>query len=446
MSTRDATVLTFSFTVPANVTGLFFDWMYASEEYPDQSVTDIAGVIVDGTNYLSFEDGSAVQYLRGQNDEEFTDSTAGGLNTVYDGMTAPAMMVAGLDGEASTHTISIAVSDTGDSSYDSALYIAANSFGYDVSTATAGDDRLVGSNTAGDRADGLDGNDSIYGLGGDDTLAGGAGNDTLVGGAGNDTLDGGEGDDWLIGDDGDDTYVYRYGDGSDTIFDTGGTDTILYSDTTSADTLLTALWNGNDLEFHLDDGGTPTIVDHYAGNAVERVVDEDGDVSYLATGLDVSGESDDYLIAGTNSGETLIGGAGNDDLYGNGGDDVLIGGAGQDFLNGGSGSDVFRYTAATDSDVNNADRITDFDPSEDLISFFGFLDMEGVDYVGTDGTDPFVADNGIIEVWFDDIDKILYADTDDSGTADMAFDLSDVDGTQLDGENFDFDGQPQFLD
>ena len=292
VQTQDATVLTFDFTVPANVTGLFFDWMFATEEYPEQlaEYSDIAGVIVDGINYLSFEDGSAVQFLQGQNEDEFTDGAAAGLETVYDGTTAPATMVAGLDDEAPTHTVSFVVSDTGDTGLDSALYIAANSFGYDVSTATNGDDRLVGSNTAGDTAFGLDGNDTIYGLGGDD---------------------------------------------------------------------------------------------------------------------------------------------------------VLTGGAGQDFLAGGSGSDVFRYTASTDSDLNGADRIADFDTSNDVISFFGFLGMEGVDYVGTDGTSPFVADNSIIEVWFDDTNNILYADTSDSGAADMAIELSDVDGTQLDEANFDFDGQPQ---
>ena len=39
--------------------------------------------------------------------------------------------------------------------------------------------------------------------------------------------------------------------------------------------------------------------------------------------------------------------------------------------------------------------------------------------------------------------RIVYVDTGDSGSSDMAIELSTVDGTQLDDSNFDFGGQPQ---
>src|SRR5882757_8627940 len=86
----------------------------------------------------------------------------------------------------------------------------------------AGDDVIVGANSApvaastGDPTTGLHlevgsqtfeggtGNDVVYGDRGNDTLRGNAGNDRLYGGIGDDVLEGGEGDDLLAGGFGDD--------------------------------------------------------------------------------------------------------------------------------------------------------------------------------------------------------------------------------------------------
>ena len=128
-TTTDTTSLTFSFTVQSGVTAISFNWMFGTEEYPDQNVTDIAGVWVDGTNVLEFSNSSIVRYVMGTNDSFFTnnnqDHTGGSspLSIEYDAITAPATVMAGLDTSLSTHTIKIAVSDTTDTVMDSGLFI-----------------------------------------------------------------------------------------------------------------------------------------------------------------------------------------------------------------------------------------------------------------------------------------------------------------------------------
>lgn len=186
--TTDASVLSMSFTVTNPfATGLVFDWMYASEEYPEQYVTDIAAVVVDGVNYLTFEDDSNVRFEREVNDDEFTDAATAGLTSGYDGITAPGIFAAWLDPNVTNHTIDIVVSDTGDTAFDSALFLVPRVVGLDAATASSGDDVLVGC-TGDNTIDAKAGNDIVFGMDGDDTITGGAGADVLYGGAGNDTF------------------------------------------------------------------------------------------------------------------------------------------------------------------------------------------------------------------------------------------------------------------
>ena len=76
---------------------------------------------------------------------------------------------------------------------------------------------------------GMAGNDTISGLGGDDHIYGGDGADTLYGGAGNDCLDGGAGADKMCGGTGDDTFVVDKT--GDLVIENanGGLDTVLVS-------------------------------------------------------------------------------------------------------------------------------------------------------------------------------------------------------------------------
>ena len=78
-----------------------------------------------------------------------------------------------------------------------------------------------------------------------------------------------------------------------------------------------------------------------------------------AVGKTFSGNNRDNVIVGTSY---------DDVIYGNGGNDILTGGGGADTISGGSGADTFRYLAYSDSrPVGGVDRITDFDPSQDII-------------------------------------------------------------------------------
>ncbi|EGR1736529.1 tandem-95 repeat protein [Vibrio parahaemolyticus] len=82
--------------------------------------------------------------------------------------------------------------------------------------------------------------------------------------------------------------------------------------------------------------------------------------------IDVSSETEDNLLLGSDRGIFLIGGAGDDRIIGGDGDDILIGGLGSDILTGGGGNDIFKWTQDT-VDEGAVDTITDFTLNEDTI-------------------------------------------------------------------------------
>ncbi|ENQ8761167.1 retention module-containing protein [Vibrio parahaemolyticus] len=82
--------------------------------------------------------------------------------------------------------------------------------------------------------------------------------------------------------------------------------------------------------------------------------------------IDVSSETEDNLLLGSDRGISLIGGAGDDRIIGGDGDDILIGGLGSDILTGGGGNDIFKWTQDT-VDEGAVDTITDFTLNEDTI-------------------------------------------------------------------------------
>jgi hypothetical protein len=69
---------------------------------------------------------------------------------------------------------------------------------------------------------------------------------------------------------------------------------------------------------------------------------------------------------GSDGADVLYGGNGNDTLSGGAGDDVVTGGYGKDLMTGEAGADVFVFSGRS-----GTDRITDFDPAEDLLHFVG---------------------------------------------------------------------------
>jgi Ca2+-binding RTX toxin-like protein len=285
---------------------------------------------------------------------------------------------------------------------------------------SAGNDYLIGHHDAGNRIDGLDGDDylvggvlndvlrgsnghdQLLGRAGDDLLEGGAGNDRLNGESGRDTLAGGAGDDWLEGGEGDDLYRFSRGDGHDQINDIddkpSNLDTVQWLDLNPSD-LNGVLRNGHDLQLTFRSGDRLSVCQYFASssNRVEQFRFADGsrwshaellerltlagataghdtlsgynDISNRIDGLD----GDDYLAGGVlndvlrgsnghdhilgRAGDDLLeGGAGNDQLKGDSGHDSLNGGAGNDWLVGGEGDDQLSGDAGNDTLVGGSGR------------------------------------------------------------------------------------------
>jgi len=144
--THDTTALEFDFTVDPGVVSLGFEFMFMSDEFPEyanSSFCDAAAIYVDGTNYAYYNNDPA-KYLSVKSNlissvNIFYDNQTGTMPIEYDGVTRPAGVLAPLDTSLTTHHARIAIADTGDQIYDSAILVA------DV----FGSDRSIPSNQAG---------------------------------------------------------------------------------------------------------------------------------------------------------------------------------------------------------------------------------------------------------------------------------------------------------
>ncbi|MGB1076702.1 MAG: LamG-like jellyroll fold domain-containing protein, partial [Bdellovibrionales bacterium] len=201
-------------------------------------------------------------------------------------------------------------------------------------TGTIGDDnRLYGTNDAGDVIDALAGNDYVVALDGDDTVNAGDGNDYVLGRQGVDTLNGDGGNDRLYGGAGND--IVNGGDDDDRVYGNDGNDTVRGDD-------------GNDRVY-----GNAGDDDLYGGNGNDHLSGGDGaDELYGEAGEDhlFGGDGDDILYGGNNN-DRLRGNAGNDELHGDAGDDDLNGYDGNDDLYGGTGNDTLNGEYG-DDDLN----------------------------------------------------------------------------------------------
>ncbi|MEL7115468.1 MAG: calcium-binding protein [Pseudomonadota bacterium] len=190
-----------------------------------------------------------------------------------------------------------------------------------------------------DDLEGTTGDDFIMALASDDRVAGGRGNDSIFGDEGNDTLIGNGGDDRLEGDDGNDRLFGRVGD--DLLLGEDGRDVL---------------------------GG------------------QDGDDTMLGgAGIDRFGGGDGNDI--------VAGGDGNDDMRGSFGDDIYIGGAGDDFLIGENGNKSFLFSK-TETDEEENDIITGFQPDSDQLVITGF---NIGDEEGQISAEEFLAENASIK-------------------------------------------------
>ena len=125
---NDVNILSFNFTVDnaQDQNSVIADFVFGSDEFPDQSVTDVFAFIVDGTNYARFVDGSLVSFVQGANANNFNDNNVGtnNYNLEYDGISNSLRVVGLLDPSLTEHTLKIAIADTSDSIFDSAVFIS----------------------------------------------------------------------------------------------------------------------------------------------------------------------------------------------------------------------------------------------------------------------------------------------------------------------------------
>ena len=240
--------------------------------------------------------------------------------------------------------------------------------------------------------------ENIIGSNHGETINGNEQANILVGRGGNDNLNGGAGNDAY-------NYFGSFGVafGNDRISDASGTDEIVVN---SFSEILGAQQQGNDLLLTLT-GGTIRIVNHFAGQQVENIVDANHNSMVLATGL--TGGNAPGIIASGDRGDTLDGKGGDDFLFGNGGNDTLLGGDGNDRLDGGAGND--------DLNGGTGDDVLTGGPGNDILT-------------GGPGRDVFV---------FAPITTVADnhgSDSQPAGADQRMFDFNAFDFSRLDGKGF----------
>lgn len=120
----DANVLGFTFTVAQGVKSVSAQFLFGSEEFPSQSVTDIFGFFVDGVNYATFPDGSKISNTGGSTNFISNPVDGGRYGIEYNGLTKVYTVTGLLDSALTAHTISIGIADTGDTIYDSGVFVS----------------------------------------------------------------------------------------------------------------------------------------------------------------------------------------------------------------------------------------------------------------------------------------------------------------------------------
>ena len=125
--TADANVLSFRFQVPAGRTSVSAQFVFGTEEYPLQNITDIFGFFVDGVNYARFANGQLIANAPGNPTNFIANPVGSGLYGIeYNGLTRT-LGVVGLLGAAAadgSHTFSVGIADTSDPIFDSGVFLS----------------------------------------------------------------------------------------------------------------------------------------------------------------------------------------------------------------------------------------------------------------------------------------------------------------------------------
>lgn len=124
-STNDSNVLTTTFTVTPGNNAITAKFVFGTDEFPTQSVTDIFGFFVDGVNYAKFPSGELISNTPGNPTNFILNPVGSGLyNIEYNGLTQVFQVTGLLDPTLSVHTLSFGVADTSDSIFDSGVFLA----------------------------------------------------------------------------------------------------------------------------------------------------------------------------------------------------------------------------------------------------------------------------------------------------------------------------------
>ena len=473
--TQDAAVVSFTFDSAdvGDAPSISLDVFFGSDEYPefvDSAFVDIAAIYVNGVNYALFNQdpnqplsivGDSINspgnfFNNNGDDGSDGDPYTGTYDTEYDGFSTLLNILAPIqDGE---NEITIAIADTGDTAYDSGLFVGnlqgSNSTvsGSYVTVEGTGESESFegnaapqlfnlggGSDSITGSAEELDG-DVVSGFGDDDSLiveGASFGSDDVTVTMGSAILD--------IDTDGDgvaDTTITLEGDFSEASFSylteggnttidatgviTGGVDLTGTegSDTltgTSDDDTIAALGGddivegdaGND---EIDAGNANDFVDGGAGN--DTILGGQGNDSLLGRDGDdwVDGgdnhdnialhEGDDYAL-GSEGNDSIGGGEGNDTLYGNSGNDVIGGGTDDDYINAGADQDVA-------SGGYGADTVIGGSGDDTLAGSFGNDTVDGGsgnDSMGGGlGTDTLTGGTGSDQIGAGDGDDFLFGE------------------------------------
>jgi hypothetical protein len=122
--TNDASVIEFDFTVSGGANAVTAQFVFGTEEFPTQTVTDIFGFFVDGVNYAKFPNGDLISNTPGNPTNFISNPVGGGLYDIeYNGLTRVLTVVGLLDMNLATHSIKIGIADTFDTRFDSGVYI-----------------------------------------------------------------------------------------------------------------------------------------------------------------------------------------------------------------------------------------------------------------------------------------------------------------------------------
>ncbi|ABD71593.1 protein of unknown function DUF1555 [Rhodoferax ferrireducens T118] len=142
-TTLDANVLSFNFNVAAGQTSVSALFMFGTDEFPTQSVTDIFGFFVDGVNFAKFSTGELISNTPGNPTNFILNPVGGGLYDIeYNGLTQ-VFNVTGILGAGNadgSHTLTIGIADTSDSIFDSGVFVSSLKSGTATGGGGIGDD------------------------------------------------------------------------------------------------------------------------------------------------------------------------------------------------------------------------------------------------------------------------------------------------------------------